>query len=325
MKKRKYSVFLGNVGTCFDRYCPSYARPFTTEELFDRVASIELLNGVDIVAVPGLLDEWETVKKCIKNTGLEVVSIAVDHFTQEIYRQGSFSSTNAGIRQKAIDDTKRVMDLAAELNCPSVTIWPGQDGWDYIFQADYLQERDWFAEGIKKACQHNPEIGVYIEYKMKEPRTHSYLNTASTTILILNEINEPNCGGIIDYGHALLGYENPAESVVLFKKYGDKLKHIHINDNYRYWDDDMIVGSVRQAEYLEFFYWLRRTSYNGWMTIDQFPYREDGRNAVEESAKWMNLLEDMLDKADMDAIGNVLKKKDGVEASKLMRRLMFNQ
>ncbi len=322
--KRNYSVFLGNVGTCFDRYCPSYAKPFSIEELFERVASIELLNGVDIVAVPDILDNWKTVKECVEKTGLKVVSIAVDHFTQEIYRQGSFSSIDPAIRQKAIDDTKRVMDLAAELNCPSATIWPGQDGYDYIFQADYLEERNWFAGGIKEACKHREDVGVYIEYKMKEPRTHSYLNTAGTTLLILNEINEPNCGGIIDYGHALLGYENPAESVVLFKKYGDKLKHIHINDNYRYWDDDMIVGSIRQLEFLEFFYWLRRTGYDGWFTIDQFPYREDGRMAVEESAKWMDALEDILDRAKMDEIGAILKKKNAVEASRLMRKILLN-
>ncbi|MFW6277555.1 MAG: sugar phosphate isomerase/epimerase family protein [Prolixibacteraceae bacterium] len=325
MSKRKYSVFLGNVGTCFDRYCPSYAKPFSIEELFERVASIELLSGVDIVATPDLLEKWDVVKKCVDDTGLKVVSIAVDHFTQEVYRQGSFSSVNNEVRQKAVDDTKRVMDLAAELDCPSATIWPGQDGWDYVFQADYMQERTWFAEGIKEACRHRSDIGVYVEYKMKEPRTHSYLNTAGNTILILNEIDEPNSGAIIDYGHALLGYENPAESVVLFKKYGDKLKHIHINDNYRYWDDDMIVGSIRQAEYLEFFYWLRRTGYDSWMTIDQFPYREDGRNAVEESAIWMDLLESILDSADMDEIGEVLKTKDAVEASRLMRKLMYNR
>jgi xylose isomerase len=322
--ERKYSVFLGNVGTCFDRYCPAYAKPFTTKELFERVVSIDLLSGVDIVAVPQLLDEWDVVKQCIDSTGLQVVSIAVDHFTQERWKQGSFSSVDPEIRQQAIDDTKKVMDLAADINCPSVTLWPGQDGWDYLFQADYLQERTWFAEGIKQACQHRRDVDIYIEYKLKEPRTHSYLNSASTTILVLDDIDEPNSGALLDYGHALLGYENPSESVALFSKYGNKLKHVHINDNYRYWDDDMIVGSIRQVEFLEFFYWLRKTNYKGWMTIDQFPYREDGRNAVEESAIWMDTLEKLLDKADFQEIGQVLKQKDAVRASKLMRKLLFN-
>ena len=323
--KKKYSVFLHNVGTCSDRYCPSYAKPFTTRQLFERVASIDLLSGVDLVAVPSLIEEWEEVKKYVANSGLKVVSIAVDHFTQEIYRQGSFSSVDAKIRRKAIDDTKRVMDMAEEIDCPSVTLWPGQDGWDYVFQADYLKERTWFAEGIKESCQYRDDIEIYIEYKLKEPRTHSYLSTAANTILILDEIAEKNCGAVLDYGHSLLGYESPAESVALFKKYGDKLKHVHINDNFRYWDDDMIVGSVRHAEFLEFFYWLRKTDYDGWITIDQYPYREDGRDAVEESAKWMDLLESIVENTDPEKIEKVLAKKDAVAASRMIREIMFNK
>jgi xylose isomerase len=269
------------------------------------------------------MKDIKQIKDIITDTELKVVSIAVDHFTQKIWRQGSFSSINPEIRKKAIDDTKRIMDLAAELNCDSVTIWPGQDGYDYSFQADYLTERTWFAEGIKEACQYRRDIKVLLEYKMKEPRTHSYLNSASTTILVLNEINEPNCGAILDYGHALLGYENGAESVAIFKKYGDKLKHVHINDNYRLWDDDMIVGSVHQIEFLEFFYWLRKTGYNGWLTIDQFPYREDGRDAVEESAKWLDALESLLDNADINEIAETIAKKDAIKSSKLMRKLLI--
>ncbi|MDD3155816.1 MAG: hypothetical protein PHS41_13235, partial [Victivallaceae bacterium] len=94
------------------------------------------------------------------------------------------------------------------------------------------------------------------------------------------------------------------------------------NDNYRMWDDDMIVGSIHTLEYLEFFYWLRRTDYSGWMTIDQFPYREDGKAAVEESAKWLDFLESLLDGADMDEIASVIKHKDAVAASRLMRKLL---
>jgi xylose isomerase len=322
---RKYSVFLANVGACSDRYCPEYAKPFSNAELIDRVASIDLLTGVDLVAVPDLLNDMDTLRKGIQKTGLKVVSIAVDHFTQAHWRQGSFSSADVEIRKRAVDATKEIMDLVAEFDCDLVTIWPGQDGYDYPFQADYLQERTWFAEGIKEACQYRKDIRIGLEYKLKEPRTHSYLNSAATTLLMLDEIDELNCGAILDYGHSLLGYENPAESLALFKKYGNRLFHVHINDNYRYWDDDMIVGSVRSIEYLEFFYWLKKTDYNGWITIDQFPYREDGRDAVEESAIWLDVFESLIEKANHEEIQNILMQKDAVKASRLARKLLLSK
>ena len=102
----------------------------------------------------------------------------------------------------------------------------------------------------------------------------------------------------------------------------DRLKHIHINDNYRLWDDDMIVGSVHTLEFLEFIYWLRHTGYEGYMTLDQFPYREDGREAIDESAKWLDYLESIVDRADMDEVHATLAKNDAIASSRLMRRLL---
>lgn len=84
----------------------------------------------------------------------------------------------------------------------------------------------------------------------------------------------------------------------------------------------MIVGSVHTLEYLEFLYWLRRTGYNGYLTLDQFPFREDGREAIAESANWLDYLEGLVDRADFDEIELTLAKKDAVAASRLMRRIL---
>lgn len=49
--KRRYSVFFGNVGSCSDRYCPSYAPEFKAawlnwlESLLDR-ADLSEIDGV---------------------------------------------------------------------------------------------------------------------------------------------------------------------------------------------------------------------------------------------------------------------------------------
>ena len=320
---RKYSVFLGNVGSCSDRYCAAYGKPYTVRELFQRAATVPHLTGVDLVLTPDLIAELDTVREMLKETGLKPVSLAVDHFAQAKWKQGSFSAPDAAVRRSAVDDTKRAMDLAADIGCDLVTIWPGQDGYDYIFQADYEQERTWFADGIREACRHNPQMRIALEYKAKEPRNRCYLNNTAAAVLILDEIGEPNCGAALDYGHVLLGYESPAEAVAILHKYGNRLFHVHINDNYRLWDDDMIAGSVHTLEYLEFFYWLHRTGYTGWMTIDQYPYREDGRDAVSESAEWLDALESVIDRADMPEIAAILKRKDAIAASRMMRKLLF--
>ena len=106
---------------------------------------------------------------------------------------------------------------------------------------------------------------------------------------------------------------------------GGKLMAVHMNDNYGSWDDDLIAGSVNTIPYLEYIFWLRKTGYNGFITFDQFPYREESRNAVNESAEWFNFLESIIDNANTDEIESVLKKKDGVEASRLVRKLLMSK
>jgi xylose isomerase len=321
--KLKLSVFLGNAGSCSDRFCSAYGRPYSITELFDRVASVNGITGIDLVGTPDFFENLDEVKAGIKSTGLKVVTIVPDLFTQAKFKQGSYSSTEPAVRSDAIAHTKRVIDIAVELGCDMVAPWPGQDGYDYLFQADYIKERTLFADAIKELCAHNKNIRIGLEYKPKEPRNRCYASTAAITLLMAQETGAANCGVVLDYGHALYAYENPAEVVALLYKYGDRLLHIHINDNYRYWDDDMITGSVHTLEYLEFFYWLSRTNYSGWITIDQFPYREDGRDAVAESAAWLIKFHEIVENADSAEIEVVLKKKDAVLSSKLMRRLLF--
>lgn len=321
----KYSVFISNVASCCDRYCAAYGRKFSIEEMFERVKSIESIKAVDIVLTEEFKNNLDIVKDCLKKTGLELASVAVDTFANPIFQKGSLSSIDEKIRRQAIDDAKFAVDFAKEMGCKIVTLWPGQDGYDYMFAADYIKERTLFSDALKEICEYDKDITVTLEYKLKEPRTHSYISTVGTTLLMLNEIGCENAGIALDYGHAVLGYENPAESVAICKMYGDRLKHIHINDNYGVWDDDMIVGSVNTITYLEFLYWLKKTDYKGYITFDQFPYREDGRDAVSESAEWMTYLIDIVDKADSAEIERVIKTGSPIEASKLIRKMMRNK
>jgi len=126
-----------------------------------------------------------------------------------------------------------------------------RDGYDYIFQSDYRTERRWTIEAVKTAAKACPDIRFFLEYKSKEPRTHSTWARAADTLLVARETGLPNVKVTIDTGHSFAGGENMAEAAVILSDYGRKLFHLHFNDNYRSWDDDMIVGSVHFAEFLE--------------------------------------------------------------------------
>lgn len=85
----------------------------------------------------------------------------------------------------------------------------------------------------------------------------------------------------------------------------------------------MIVGAVHTMEEPEFFYLLHRAEYNGSMAIAPSPYREGGRDAVAESAEWLNLPESLVDDIEQNKIGEMFKRKEAIEANRFMRRLLF--
>jgi xylose isomerase len=326
MFKPHYSVILANVGSCCDRFLSTgYSKPSTIEQMFDKVASIEHVEGVEVIGTWHITTgNVRQIKDNLERTGLKLVSIIPDHFGQMKWGKGAFSSKDPLIRREAVSHTKDMMDAAAELGCGLVSLWPGQDGYDYHFQADYIEERSWFEEGVRECCRYRKDVKVSIEYKPKEPRNRSYPSTVSNTLLMVKEIGEDNCGVTIDYGHALVAYENVAESVAILKKYGNKLFHLHMNDNYTLWDDDMIVGSIHTIPYIEFLYWLKITDYQGWISTDQYPYREDGRNAVDESVKWMVALNNIMNRMDDAEVKRTIQLGDAVESTKMLRKYMFN-
>jgi len=322
----RYSVILSNVGSaCSDRFMSGgYGQQLSIEEQFERAAEIDSVKGVELIANAHISSKnIELIRENLQRTQLKLVSIIPDHFGQKKWGKGAFSSKDSQIRRDAVAHTKEMIDIAKELDCDLISLWPGQDGYDYYFQADFIEERGWFEEGVKECSRYNKDIKIAIEYKPKEPRTRSFPSNVYSTLLMVNEINEPNCGVTIDFGHALVAYENVAESVAVLKKYGDRLFHIHMNDNYTFWDDDMIVASVHTIQYLEFLYWLEKTEYKGWISMDQYPYREDGKEAVSESIEWLKALNQSINRLGKDVIENLIKKGDATLTSKTLRKLLL--
>jgi len=180
-------------------------------------------------------------------------------------------------------------------------------------------------EGIRLVATEFADIRFALEYKPKEPRTHSFQARAADTLLMALETGCDNVGVCIDVGHAFMGGENVAESAVLLQHHGEKLFHMHFNDNYRSWDDDMIVGSLHVVEYFELLFWLQETGYAGWYSMDQYPYREDGVAAVCESVAFLRSVEKLLTSERMEEMRGLIASGDATASTRWMRRLLFEK
>jgi xylose isomerase len=281
------------------------------------ISGIELVGTWDIRP-----DNVREMKSALDKLGLECVSIIPDLFAQPVWQSGSLSSRNPEVREQAMTYLRKTCDIAREMDCKIINLWLGQDGYDYLFQGNYLLERQYLTDNIRNLAMEFPDLRFALEYKAKEPRTHSYLARMADTLLVSLQTGMDNVGVTMDTGHAFLGGENAAESVVLAKQAGNKLFHMHFNDNYKCWDDDMIVGSVHSVEYIELLYWLDKCGYDGWFSMDQYPYREDAVGAISESVEWLKSFDKALTE-NRELLEIAINEGNAVNTSKLLRKILF--
>lgn len=321
----KFASGLHVFGSTADRYVLGGYKPVVpVPDMIKAAAKVPDLEGVELVETWHInKDNADEVLACLKEEGLKLSMLIPDLWASGKWGMGTYCSNEEKIRRDAADTTKRAMDMAAQVGCNLIDVWLGQDGYDYPFQADYPEAWDRMVEVLRDCADHNHNVTIGIEYKIKEPRTHCFIGTIGKTLLLLDKVKRDNLGIILDVGHALEGYENMAESAALCKYFGDRLLYLHLNDNWRLWDDDMMVGSVHTIELLELLYWLESIGYNGWYSLDIFPYRDDSFGVANESIKWIKDLRRVMFHIGMDKIKEVIASRDAAKASKLIREGMF--
>ncbi|MBD3421500.1 MAG: TIM barrel protein [Chitinivibrionales bacterium] len=319
----KYAVILGNLGNTCDRFLSSgYKEQLDKATMLKQASSINRVTGIELVGTWDI-DESNVgeMKALLQDNNLQCASIIPDQFSQKRWGKGTFAAPDKAVRDAAVAEIKKSIDIAVEMECDMLNLWPGQDGFDYPLCANYIEEREWFVEGVRECAEYalKKNVKLALEYKIKEPRTHSYLARVSDTIFVVNQVGLDNVGVCIDTGHAFMAYENVGESIALLKMAGDKLFHMHFNDNYNAWDDDMIVGSIRLVEYFEILYWLRKTGYNRWYSMDQYPYREDGYGAIRSSVLYLQKMEAILNSVGMERVAELVARRDPIATSDFIR------
>ena len=117
------------------------------------------------------------------------------YYTSPKFKLGAFTNPEKAFANSNRRDKKGI-DLAASLNCETMTLWMGQDGLDYSFQADFSKMWDDTITAMQELADHNQNINISIEYKPNEPRAFSLMPDVATTLLALAEINRANTGDL---------------------------------------------------------------------------------------------------------------------------------
>lgn len=319
--ERKYSIITGFMGKVKDRFI-DYQPVRPMEEMVEMASRVKRCSGLEVVYPQNFTDPV-VLKKLLDNYGLGVSTVNLNVKGEEVFRFGSFSSPNPKARRAAVDMLKTAMDSAAELGCNMVTTAMLNDGADYPFELDFSRAFNDTVESLHEAISYRQDVKVSLEYKLSEPRVHCLFGNAGKMAALCEKINLPNVGVTLDVGHALQSGEVPADSVA-FLAAMNRMFYIHINDNFRNWDWDLIPGTVNLWDYIEFALYLNKVGYNGWITADVFPQRHDPIKIMEKTFEWMEFIFELAGRIDSKKLFEMMNTNDAMDIYDYVRDVVFN-
>jgi xylose isomerase len=299
------SAFLGGAK---NRYM-TYQADRTLDEKFRLASAVDGIAGLEL-CYPADFQDVSRLKELLKHYGFKVPAVNFRSRRDDKWWRGSFTSASAAERGEFVDEVKRAMDAAGELNCPRITTCPLNDGTDHLFEMDYVQAYDAAVECFSAVCAHNPQVQVCIEYKESDPRARCLFGTAGEAASFCQIANIDNLGVTLDIGHALCAGERPAQSAALLAK-AKRLFYVHLNDNDGRWDWDMLPGAYHLWEFAELFYCLRELGYrDDWYAFDVFPKEIDTVETFKAAVALTRKLEAIADRIDRDTMKALLRERN---------------
>jgi len=262
---------------------------FSIEETIRRIAAIgytgiEVLSDVPHAWPAGLLPERkQAIRDCLREHGLAVSNVngfmmnAVADPRQP-YWHPSWIEPDRHYRAIRREHTKRALKLANEIGAknlqtePGGPLAPGQSWEDAakIFY-DELMPCVEVAEQAEVGLLIEPEPGLMIE------RFDEYLS-------FVERIDSPWVGLNFDIGHAYCVGEDPQHWVAKMAKH---TRHYHFEDIAATRVHQHLVPGRGAIDFAATLAAIAATGYDGWITVELYPYIDDPDAAAREAYQFM--------------------------------------
>lgn len=264
---------------------------FTKFSLLETIEIISDLgyDGLEIVAdtphafLPLVDEELKKIKSSLENRRLLVSNINANTVFGWNLEQGneekfepSISNKNETLRKWRVEYTKKAIEMAAELNAPSVCITSGIKNMKNI-ENEMIQINKSLFEVLEFAEKNN--VSICMEY---EP---GLLIEKSDDVFELSK-NFKNLGLNLDTCHVEVLNEDFSKVIHKFKH---KIFHTHISDCKNSIHYHLIPG-YGEIDFTTIFSNLKEINYDGFLTAELYTYAETPKEAASETFIFLNNL-----------------------------------
>src|SRR3954453_9678233 len=135
MTLSRFATRLNSFGSAPHLFWPSLAGKPTMLQMVERAATVTGLTDLDLTFPDQVAGgEPEAIARRIGELGLSINGLAMRYYTNPAFKLGAFTHPDKSVRQEAIDLTRRGIDASGAMGVDLMTIWLGQDGFDYSFE-----------------------------------------------------------------------------------------------------------------------------------------------------------------------------------------------
>jgi xylose isomerase len=265
------------------------------------------------------------LRAMLADAGMVPNGLAMRYYGDPDFKLGAFTHPDRAVRRRAIDLTREGIDAALAMGAPLMTLWLGQDGFDYAFQLDYARAWDDTLCALAEVCDHAPAVDIALEYKPNDPRAFALMPDIGTTLLACRALGRSNIGVTLDFAHVLYAGEMPAHSAALVGRWS-RLLGLHLNDGYGARDDGLIAGAVHPVQTVELLVEARRQGYAGAIYFDTFP-DAGGLDPVAEARASIELTDRLLAVADRlsadTALAEARARQDAAAATRIVAAALY--
>ncbi|MEJ7640454.1 MAG: sugar phosphate isomerase/epimerase family protein [Singulisphaera sp.] len=165
-----------------------------------------------------------------------------------------------------MDHTRRALSLCAELGAPHITTEPGGP----IAPGQTRQQAiDLFVEVLKPLAEHAHEEGVLL---LIEPEPGLLLETTDQYLEVAERLDAPSIGLNFDVGHAFCVREDLPKAIA---EMAPHTHHYHLEDIAATRVHHHLVPGMGVIDFAEVVTAIRRTGYDGWLTVELYPFGDD--------------------------------------------------
>jgi sugar phosphate isomerase/epimerase len=262
---------------------------FSIEETIDKIADLGYL-GIEVLAdVPhawpaGLLPpRKESIRQALKRRDLAISNVNAFMMNavadpRQPYWHPSWIEPDPHYRAIRREHTKRAILLAKEIGAPNLTTEPGGplapgQSWEEAAKIFY-DELMPCIEVAEKA-----EILFLIE-----PEPELLIEKFGEYLQFMERLDSPWVGLNFDIGHAFCVGEDPQEWVERMAPY---TKHYHFEDIAATRVHRHLIPGHGAIDFVATLAAIARTGYDGWITVELYPYIENPDDAAREAHRYL--------------------------------------